>query len=723
MKITKGSRLPKNVYNSIKKISKLVVSGKLIRNIKIRQRLIITFLIISIVPLLVLGFTSYNRAKEQLSGNIKTYSLQVVMQLGENISFNLKTFTDVCDNLQGASDIQDNIPKIATMNDSEKSKVEKDLQNRLRNDISKTPNLFSILVIPTNKEDYFLSNTSRGYNIWDLNTDPATNVTKQVLQSRFAEINQKFIDSKKSTLWDIGANASLTYCRKLANLKTAKAYGYAYVTLEDGAIHEVFKNVKLGDSVEVMLLSYDNTVIYSSDKALAPGSVFPYEGLTKDIEAKTEVLAKSSDLMPEAFDYTLKEHSLINYYPIKGSPFFLVAVTPYSYLNSAAKSIGSMILIIAAAGSLLALFLAFGISNSISKPLSRLVHFIRKTSEGDLTVTVTDTNKDEIGEVITNYDDMMVNIKGLIQKVQSSVENVLTSAGKIAVSSSQTYASSEQVAVTLQEMAKGATEQACEVSQTVAYMSDLSEGINNVTRNLSDVAGVITNMEEISLSAGHTVKSLSDKANQTKQASQQIIDVINSLNSDMKEIRKIIKLIAGIAEQTNLLSLNAAIEAARAGTAGLGFAVVAEEVKKLSEQSKDASVMISNIINTINLKTEKAVADASHASQIIQEQMDAVDDTDKAFNTISGSMKEIASYMSHMEDSVSRMLVLKEKTVASMESISGVSEQSAATSQEVSASTQQQMTSAESLKSLSQEMNNMAKELGKAVSLFKIEQG
>jgi methyl-accepting chemotaxis protein len=409
-----------------------------------------------------------------------------------------------------------------------------------------------------------------------------------------------------------------------------------------------------------------------------------------------------------------------NYYKIDKTPFYVVTITPYSFFYTASNVIGKQIILIAVVGLLLSIILAFAISGSISNPLSKLVNLMRKAKQGDLTEVVTDKSRDEIGEVISNYDDMIQNIKNLIQKVQLSVENVLNSSERISASSEQTYTSSEQIALTLQEVAKGSSEQAEEVSQSVNYMNDLSNGINKAISDLSTISSLISNTEKISIDAIDTVKTLNHKAEETRTASQKIVDEINSLNTDMKEIRKIVKLIVGIAEQTNLLSLNAAIEAARAGEAGRGFAVVAEEVKKLADQSKEASIMINNIINTINNKTEHAVSEANNSSEIINEQMLAVEQTDSAFNTISGSMKEITSHMKEMENSVANMLTLKEKTLSSMENISAVSEEAAATSEEVSASTEEQMASAEVLTNLSKEMNQMAKELENAVSLFKI---
>ena len=234
---------------------------------------------------------------------------------------------------------------------------------------------------------------------------------------------------------------------------------------------------------------------------------------------------------------------------------------------------------------MISILLAFVISGSISKPLSKLVNIMRKAKQGDLTEEIQDNSKDEIGEVITNYNDMINNIKTLIQKVKASVNDVLDISRKISSSSEQTYASSEQIALTLQEVAKGSSEQAQEVSQSVDYMNHLSDGINKVTDDLSHVSSLIMNTEDISVQAITVVKTLNDKANQTQTASQKIVEEINSLNNDMKQIRKIVKVIVGIAEQTNLLSLNAAIEAAELAKRS-GFCSRCRRSQKTCHQSR-----------------------------------------------------------------------------------------------------------------------------------------
>ena len=172
--------------------------------------------------------------------------------------------------------------------------------------------------------------------------------------------------------------------------------------------------------------------------------------------------------------------------------------------------------------------------------------------------------------------------------------------------------------------------------------------------------------------------------------------------------------------RSNLLSLNAAIEAARAGEAGLGFAVVAEEVKKLADQSKEASVMISSIIKRIQTKTEITVDAANRSSLIVGKQMEAVYETDNSFKTIFSSMDAISKMINKVESSLKVVLDSKTIVMETMENVSAVSQEAAATSEEVSSSAQEQIASAELLSALAEELSNMAEELEKSIAQFNI---
>lgn len=670
-----------------------------IRKIKIKWRLIIAFIMLSMAPLLILGISSYTRTRNALTKTIMSYTDQIVTQFNTIATSEMDKNMKIAYSIAFSTLVQESFSTYDNLEMFDKLDATRNLNKEMVYEVSQNRSVLGLLFYPN-------ANTPRI-------AAGSTNFGDE-----YDNLNATFIESGERSKWYTDENGQIVYAMQAIRSTSGKPIGNILVALSPSAMDNIFGTFDMGESVDILVLTEEGRIVYSNHDTYERGSIYPYPVLIESI--KTD-LASMEENAVSSQDFELRQKSYCNYALINKTPFYIVAITPYEYIHESSTAIGQRIQFISILVLLLAIVFSFVISNSISNPLTKLVDLMHKAKQGDFTESVEDKSNDEIGQVIANYDDMMRNIKGLIKQVKSSVGAVLDSAEKISASSDLTYRSSEQIALTLQEVARGSSEQAQEVSQSVSYMNDLSGGINKVTGDLAEISNLISGAEKTSTQAITTVKTLNDKAEQTRLASTKIVEEINSLNSDMKEIRKIVKVIVGIAEQTNLLSLNAAIEAARAGEAGRGFAVVAEEVKKLADQSKDASIMINNIINNINSKTEHAVSEATNTSDIVKEQVSAVKQTDTAFNLISASMKEIMDHMRNTEASVGSMLTLREKTLSSMENISAVSEESAATSQEISASTEEQMASAEVLTNLAKEMNDMAKELESAVSLFIIE--
>lgn len=186
------------------------------------------------------------------------------------------------------------------------------------------------------------------------------------------------------------------------------------------------------------------------------------------------------------------------------------------------------------------------------------------------------------------------------------------------------------------------------------------------------------------------------------------------------KIEKIIKFIGNISNQTNLLSLNAAIEAARAGESGKGFSVVAENIKKLADQTSEALKSISIVIGNIQKKTEFTVNSAFNTQSIIKQQLEAVAQTDNSFKAILESMNNINSYMDKFSDSVNMILASRQKTLESINNISAVSQETAATVQEVSSTAQEQILGIQDLSNQAKLLNKMAQELNESISIFKL---
>jgi methyl-accepting chemotaxis protein len=669
------------------------------RNIKIQRRLIISFLVLSLLPLAVTGFISFWRSSDAMQKKISAYSTQLVVQTGKNIATEQVKY--------------EGFIKELSMN--------AEIQNRLANEMG----LDEIALIQSEEKisEIAISKTAFNNNIKSLtlyDSEKALVFSTEMTykdyfsQEQYSRIFKLSEGGSGKTIWT-GEAASNGYyyiilTQAVKSLETAKTIGYINMVIDGGFFGEILRDIDLGDNSNIILIDKNGIILASKDKKDIPGKAFEDSSLIDGMKT-------SKDTFPMIVN---GNKSLVAYSQIGESDWYLTAIIPYSFLNSESNSLRNTIFLIAILCSILALILSFIITVSISTPLKRLTEKMKLAKEGNLALTVKDNKKDELADVLSNFNDMLANIRGLVSKAGNLTMNVLENAEKSAALSGNTRSNTEQIAKTIEEIAKGSVQQAEDISEEVLQLNSLSKNINAVGESIGAVAKVVYNIRQLSETALVSVKSLNDKARGTNLVTVRIIDNINGLNNDMKEIQNIVKAMADIAEQTNLLSLNAAIEAARAGEAGKGFAVVADEVKKLAERSKSSSVNISRIIGVIKDKTESTVREANNASTTIKEQMEAVNETDKSFKTIFVSMEGIFRQIRDVEELLENVLISKNKVIDTINNVSAVSEEAAATAEEVSASTQEQMADAEILSGIAEDMKEKAQELNEAVAIFKV---
>lgn len=361
------------------------------------------------------------------------------------------------------------------------------------------------------------------------------------------------------------------------------------------------------------------------------------------------------------------------------------------------------------------------VSNKFTKPLIYLVDLIKKASEGDLTVKSSYNSKDEFGTLSNSFNLMIGNMQRLIQDINEASQVVSNSSESLLASTQQTTTSITEVARTISDVTVSIDKGAQNAQDGVEAANELSAELDEVVEHIEDSRGSSNRVYEISNKGFETIEKLEEKNKENNEVSLEIVEVINSLSEKANSIGSIVETITSISEQTNLLALNAAIEAARAGEAGRGFSVVAEEVRKLSENTAQSTGNVKNIINNIQKDIERAKSTMKHAEAVVAEQDHAVKNTKETFKEINTAIENVVQKINNITESLKNVDDSRNKVVKVVEDVSVMSSSIADATQSVCGVTEEQNAEMEEVSALSEELNRMAQKLSGEIKKFKIE--
>jgi methyl-accepting chemotaxis protein len=387
-------------------------------------------------------------------------------------------------------------------------------------------------------------------------------------------------------------------------------------------------------------------------------------------------------------------------------------------LYEALKRDNLITLAISVAGCLL---LAFWLTRSIRGPILRLVAEMKEVAGGNLLVKpMVVKSRDEILDLANSFNEMTDSLKGVIRQVSVTSEQVAASAEELTASSEQTSRATEQIAVTVQEVAAGTDRQVKSVEQGARAIDDMSRGIRHIAGNAQQASNMVIQVATMAGEGNQSIQAAVLQMNAIHDSIRELAGVVDGLGSHSQAIGQIIEVITGIAEQTNLLALNAAIEAARAGEHGRGFAVVADEVRKLAEQSSQSAQQIAQLIKTIQTDTKLAVESMESGTKEVQQGILVVHHAGETFGQIQMSITSVADQMQDVSAAAQEVSAHSEQVIKAIELVSEVSEIAADGTQNVSAATEEQLAAMEEITSSATALSNMAEELQHMISRFKV---
>lgn len=397
------------------------------------------------------------------------------------------------------------------------------------------------------------------------------------------------------------------------------------------------------------------------------------------------------------------------------------ASTYLADFNKPAESILKLTMIVIGVAIIIGILVIWQYASSMAKPINRVVQAMERFAEGDLTQeSMSIRSKDEIGKLANAMNQMQSKLKDMIHNIAQASDLINTSSKELSQSANEVNMGAEQVAITMNELASGAEGQAHHSNELTSLMerftADLRETNQygeHIHQSSFEVLGLTNEGSQLMTSSNSQMKKIDSIV-------QNAVEKVKNLDAQAQEISKLVVVIKDIANQTNLLALNAAIEAARAGEQGKGFAVVADEVRKLAEQVGYSVNDITTIVTNIQQDFDVVTSSLEDGYQEVKEGTTQIKATSETFTTISDSINDVVESVQLISKNLSKVTEDGQKMNSAIQEIAAVAEESAAGVEQTTATTEQTSSSMEVMAGKSAQLSTLAIELKTLVAQFKL---
>ena len=706
-----ASKKPKKAGKKIDivgKIKSLELGKKLKGNsekggISIGVKMAVGF-VVPILGLLILGIISYKTSSKSLISSYEVSTTQSIESLASYLDYCFYTVGTAGAEIISNVDTKEYVQELKySQGDADFKAAATNIDNYITLKVNYNRLIANVIIIPKNftvRTTYKTTTEQAGfYEDIFYSPDYSFSTTSGVWTSSHAAIDERLNIKPES------------YAVSLYR-QVGTSTGILVIDIAPDELAKIFEDLNFGEGSMLGLVLPDGKELYYSElvpeaEDFLTSQEFYIENVTKETpNGSTYVKIKG------------KKHLFVYSTLTNGSVVF--ALVPEANITSQADGLklltAIMLVISVAIASVIALYL----SKSISRPIKSILGNLSKVAEGDFTVEFKKESNDEFGKLTDSIRDTVSEICALIVRasevselVQDSANDVIDHSKTMADLATKVSESMEGISHTVEVETMGA--QSC-----VTDMDVLSQKIDEANTNVSTIKDFAYSTKELIAADIEEMNALTGMTKETSAIMQKLIESFKQLRTNTQAVNGFVEIIDGIASQTNLLSLNASIEAARAGEAGRGFSVVAEEIRKLADQSSDAANEIKNTADDIVNQLAVVVTHAESADDIVEKQNITAAQLIDTFKGLDNQVETLLQKVEEIDNSMNEMNAARVTTLDSIGNISASTEETYSLSSSVDVLMQSHEDASNELTRVSLELKEKSNELDEVIKRFKI---
>ncbi|TDF97761.1 methyl-accepting chemotaxis protein [Paenibacillus piri] len=667
------------------------------------MKLFLIFLVSILFFVLTVGFTSYNISKGVIQKKVADASEQTIIQAGQKLDLLYGNYEDLTMQLLLDEEMKKLLAAIIGL---EKNSFDY-LQTRQK--IGEKLNVYA-----------YANKSIKALHLFAMNGEPVSsaggsaapkeNVDKEAWFKKIVDEGGKaaWLETKPKGYFETaGATPTFAIGRVLKNTTNSSQQNVLLIEISTDVLSKELTEIQMGEGGQTLILSPDMNVVYSQDAA--------------SLGQKTKIDVAADSLEGENHNImNVKKDLQLVYFKSGKTGWHLMGAMPVEELIKDAKIISYITWVMALIAAVIAVVIGIIVANMIGRPIITLRNLMKDGEQGNLTVRMTVKSQDEIGQLGNSFNEMMQKITALVQQTNVSAQEVLYTATELSDASKKTATSAKEIAVATEEIAGGASSLAVESERGNELTHNIGVQMKAVVEANVVMGTAASDVQKSSEQGIQYMSELINKTNATEAMTRNMVEKVDNLKESTRSIRKILEVLSNVSKQTNILSLNATIEAARAGAAGKGFMVVADEIRKLADQSRQSIEIVGTITETIQREIDETVNVLSTAYPIFQEQIASVKEADSIFKQVQTHMGGFIGQLSEVTESISNLDAAQLVLSDAMSNVSAVAEESSATSQEVASLSSEQMNISDGLVRLSDKLDQLSNSLKDSLSKFEV---